>query len=130
MTRTASLSFEEVCAAAAAQQGQDIKALKHALFAKPLSELKQMQSEWGRTHAELQGRIARVRERMQQAVNAGLDFDHAARLAKPFLDQLTGDGAGRPGILPTTAGAIERAIAAIEHFTVRQFHEEQHVWCA
>lgn len=131
MTKAASVSFEEVCAAAsAARQGEDIEAIKDTLFAKPLSELKRLRAEWAEKHSQLQGRIARVQSRLQLAIDAGLDFEHIARLKKPFVDQLNGDGAGRLGILPTTGGMIDRAIDAIERFTIRQFHEEQHVWCA
>ena len=122
-------TFEE--AVSAAQQGDaGVAHIKETVFAEPLSELKRMKSEWARTHAELQGRIARARGRMQQAVDAGLNFDHVARLGKPFLDRLTGDGLAHPGVLNAIGPQIDRSIASMENFTVSQLHNERHVWCA
>src|SRR5689334_4297102 len=127
MTQSASVSFEEACTAAA-MGDQGVDHVKHTVFAKPLSELRRLQAEWGKTHAELQGRVARVRSRLQQAVNAGLNFDHVARLGKPFLDALVGDGAAHPGLLNDTGLKIDHSIALMENFTARQLHEERHVW--
>jgi hypothetical protein len=103
---------------------------KQTVFAEPLRELKKMKSEWVGTHVELQNRIAHAKARMGQAVKAGLNFDQVARLGKPFLDPLVGDGAAHIGLLHDTTVKIDRAIALMEGFTASQLHNERHVWCA
>ena len=54
---------------------------------------------------------ARAQDRLQRAVSAGLDVAQVMRLPKPFIKDLSGDGAVNPDLLNSIGPQIDSGIA-------------------
>ncbi len=112
-----SATFDEAVTMAAKQEDPLVAEIKQTLI-EPVKELKALRSQWEKMRVESQTRLARVQQRVQQAVTAGVDPNQVFRLVNPLINDLQG-GATTAGLIPSIVQQIDSGITNIERFSVK-----------